>query len=227
VAALTRQLGGIDVVVANAGIAAFGPVACVPPETLERVVAANLTGVVRPVAATLPHVSARRGHYLFVSSASSFLAAPGLAVYAATKSGVEHFAATLRYEVAHRGVTVGTVHPSWIDTDLLRGAQADVASFREILDRLPWPLNIVTPADACAARMVDAIERRARTTYVPRVLAPLSALRHVLARPPFDWLIRGIAATAIPAIEREMGGPGRVPGSHPVDGAPGRSGGIP
>jgi len=224
VATLTARLGGLDVVIANAGIAAVGPVAAVPADALARVVDVNLTGVVRTVTVTLPHVSARRGYYLFVSSASSFLAAPGLAVYAATKSGVEHFAATLRYEVAHRGVAVGTVHPSWIDTDLLRGAQTDVPSFRELLPRLPWPLNVVTSAQDCAARMVDAVERRAKTTYVPRALAPLSALRHTLARPPFDRLIRAITAASIPAIEREMNGLSRTQGAVFVERAPDNSG---
>jgi len=212
-----RRFGGLDVVVANAGIAAIGTVATTPVAALARVIDVNLTGVVRTVAATLPHVTARQGYVLLMSSAASFGPLPGLAVYAATKSGVEQFGNALRYEVEHKGVAVGTVHPCWIDTDLVRDAQSDLSTFGEMLRRLPGPLGRITSLDACAAAIVDAIERRRARTYVPKSLAPFSALRQLLASPPFDLAIRREAARTVPKLEREVEALGRSFGTNSAE----------
>jgi hypothetical protein len=209
--------GGLDVVVANAGIASIGTVAVTPVDALVRVLDVNLGGVIRTVSATLPHVAARRGYYLLVASAASFAAAPGLAVYAATKSGVEQFGNALRYEVAHKGVMVGTVHPCWIDTDLVKDARADLSTFRDMLKRLPGPFGTVTSVDVCAGAMVRAIEGRRRRTYVPRSLAPFAALRHFLARPPFDSVISRAAANTVPQMEHETAALGRTFGVHSTE----------
>src|SRR5215217_1798418 len=139
VAGTVEAFGGIDVVVANAGIASSGTVAVTPAAALARTIEVNLTGVVRTVSATLPHVTARRGYYLLVSSAAALAPFPGISTYAAAKSGVEQFGNVLRLELAHKGVAVGVAHPSWIDTDLVRDAQSDLAGFRELLGKLPGP----------------------------------------------------------------------------------------
>jgi short-subunit dehydrogenase len=212
-----RRFGGIDVVVANAGIAAIGTVASTPIGALARMIDVNLTGVVRTVTATLPHVTARKGFFLLVSSAASFGPMPGLAVYAATKSGVEQFANALRYELEHKAVGVGTVHPSWIDTDLVRDAQADLSTFARMLRRLPGPLGRITSVEACAAAIVEAIERRQRRTYVPKSLAPFAAMRQMLASPPLDIIIRRDAARSVPILEREVDALGRSFGANSAE----------
>lgn len=66
-----EALGGIDVVVANAGVAANGTVAVTPVDALVRVIDVNLSGVVRTVHAALPAVTERRGYLLLVSSAAA------------------------------------------------------------------------------------------------------------------------------------------------------------
>jgi len=215
--ATRRQFGGIDVVVANAGIASVGTVACTPIAALTRVIDVNLSGVVRTVHATLPDVTARRGYILIVSSAAAFAAMPGLAVYAATKSAVEQFANAVRYEIAHKGAAIGTVHPSWIDTDLVRDARADLSTFNALLRKLPGPFGAVTSTPECAAAIVVAVEHRRRRVYVPRSLAPFAALRHVIARPPFDAVIRRVAGSAVPDLERESSALGRSFGAHSVE----------
>jgi NAD(P)-dependent dehydrogenase (short-subunit alcohol dehydrogenase family) len=217
IAAAVAATGGLDVVVANAGIASVGTVAVTPADALVRVVDVNLGGVVRTVSATLPHVTARRGYYLLVASAASFAAAPGLAVYAATKSGVEQFGNALRYELAHKGVAVGTVHPCWIDTDLVKDAKEDLSTFRDMLKRLPPPFGTVTSVDVCAEAMVRAIAGRRRRTYVPKSLAPFAALRHFLARPPLDGIIRRAAAGTVPRMEQETAALGRTFGAHSTE----------
>jgi NAD(P)-dependent dehydrogenase (short-subunit alcohol dehydrogenase family) len=212
-----EKFGRLDIVVANAGIATIGTVATTPADALARVLEVNLIGVVRTVSATLPHVAAARGYYLLVASAASFSAMPGLAAYCASKSGVEHFANALRYELGPRGVSVGSVHPCWIDTDLVRDARADLPTFNETLPRLPWPFNTVTSVRTCAETMADAIERRKRRVYIPKALAPFAALRYFLVNPPMDRLVRKDTTRMLPVLERDVTALGRSFGAHSAE----------
>ncbi|HEV2062394.1 MAG TPA: SDR family NAD(P)-dependent oxidoreductase, partial [Solirubrobacteraceae bacterium] len=100
-AACAERFGGIDVVIANAGIAANGTVASIDPAAFDRTIEVNLLGVFRSVRATLAHVVARRGYVLIVSSASALVHTPMMAAYTASKAGVEAFGDALRVEVAH------------------------------------------------------------------------------------------------------------------------------
>ncbi|HEX5256986.1 MAG TPA: SDR family oxidoreductase, partial [Mycobacterium sp.] len=114
-----ERFGGIDVVLANAGIMSYGSVAQVDPDAFRRVLDINVLGVFHTVRATLPALIERRGYVLIVSSLAAYTAAPGLAPYNASKAGVEMLANSLRLEVANRGVRVGSAHMSWIDTALV------------------------------------------------------------------------------------------------------------
>jgi short-subunit dehydrogenase len=180
IASTVTALGGIDVVVANAGIANFGTVVIGPAEAMVRAVDVNLNGVIRTISATLPHLIEAKGYALLISSAAAFTAMPGMAAYCASKAGVEQFGNVLRLETAHLGVRIGTAHPIWIDTDLVRGFSAELPSFEIARRKLPWPLNSLLSADACAEALVRAIERRQRKVYVPRSMAAVQALRTVL-----------------------------------------------
>jgi short-subunit dehydrogenase len=212
-----EALGGIDVVIANAGIASHCTVAIGPVNALVRTIEVNLIGVVRTVSATLPHVTAAGGYYLLVSSAAALAPLPGISTYAAAKSGVEQFGNVLRLEVAHKGVGVGIAHPSWVDTDMVRDARHDVESFNEMLAALPWPFRSVTPVKTCAAAFVKAIERRKRKVYVPGALAPLAALRYLFASPLSEYLIGRNARRLVPQAEREVIGINRSFGVNSVE----------
>jgi hypothetical protein len=210
-------LGGIDVVVANAGIASLGTVAVTPANALARVIEVNLTGVVRTVSATLPHVCARKGYYLLVSSVAVMVANPGLAVYAASKSGVEQFGNALRLELAAQGVAVGTAHPCWIETDLVRDARHDLASFDEMVRRLPGPFHKVSSVQQCARALAEAVERRKRRVYVPRSLALVSLLRPLFTTRLAGWLVRREVGGLLPDLEREVAELGRCFGENSVE----------
>jgi short-subunit dehydrogenase len=214
VAGTVEALGGIDVVVANAGVASNGTVAVGPVESLVRTIEVNLTGVVRTVCATLPHVTERRGYYLLVSSAAALAPFPGISTYAAAKSGVEQFGNVLRLEVAHKGVGVGVAHPSWVDTDLVRDAQSDLAGFREMLGKLPGPFGRVTPLRDCAAAFVGAIERRRRKVYVPRTLAAAAAVRQLFSSSLAEFIMARQTRKTLPQVEAEVRALGRSFGSH-------------
>lgn len=174
VASTVAELGGLDVVVANAGIATIVTAAAGPADAMVRMVDVNLSGVIRTVSATLPHLIASRGYALLVSSAAAYTAMPGMAAYAASKAGVEQFGNVVRLETAHLGVSIGTAHPIWIDTDLVR---AYPPSFMAARRKLPWPLHTVVSVEACAEALVRGIEHRQRKVYVPRSMAAIQALR--------------------------------------------------
>jgi hypothetical protein len=219
VAGTVEALGGIDVVVANAGIASNGTVAVTPVEALVRVIEVNLAGVVRTVSATLPHVTERRGYYLLVSSAAALAALPGISTYAASKAGVEFFGNALRLEVAHKGVRVGVAHPAWIDTDLVRDQRRELHSFDRMLARLPGPFGSMTSVEECAAAFVEGIERRRRKVFVPRSLGPLAAVRQLFSSPLSDWATGRSARRIIPRLEGEVRALGRSFGASSVEAA--------
>jgi NAD(P)-dependent dehydrogenase (short-subunit alcohol dehydrogenase family) len=216
VAGAADALGGLDVVVANAGVANLGTVAISPVEAVLRTVEVNLCGVIRTVSSTLPHVLAGRGYFLLVSSAAAFTALPGMAAYCAAKAGVEQFGNVLRMETAHRGVRVGVAHPSWVDTDLVRGFSSDLASFRVAQRRLPPPFGSTITVQACAEALVRAIERRKRRVYVPRSVAVAQAMRTVILSPFGDRVIAAGSrhGARIDLMEAEVLRLGRFFGPH-------------
>jgi NAD(P)-dependent dehydrogenase (short-subunit alcohol dehydrogenase family) len=216
VAGAVETLGGLDVVVANAGVANLGTVAISPVDALLRTLEVNLGGVVRTVSAALPHLLASRGYCLLVSSAAAFTALPGMAAYCAAKAGVEQFGNVLRMETAHRGVRVGVAHPSWVDTDLVRGFSSDLPSFHAALRRLPPPFGTTTTVQACAAALVRAMELRKRRVYVPRSVAVVQALRAVTLSPFGDRVVAAGSrhGERIEQMEAEVLRLGRFFGPH-------------
>jgi NAD(P)-dependent dehydrogenase (short-subunit alcohol dehydrogenase family) len=214
VAAAVDRTGRIDAVVANAGIANLGTVAVGDVEALVRTVDVNLNGVIRTVAATLAHVRAARGYYLLISSAAAFTALPGMAAYCAAKAGVEHFGTALRLELAPAGVAVGTAHPSWVDTDLVRDVKRELPSFRAALARLPWPMNVTVPVSRCAEVLVRAIERRSRRVYVPRPVAVVQGIRTLINSRVYDAAVRRAGGDQIGKLEDDVRATGRSFGDH-------------
>ena len=172
-----ERFGGIDVVVANAGIAPHGTVASVDPAAFDRTIEVNLLGVFRTVRATLPHVTARKGYVLLIASASALVHTPLMAAYTASKAGVEAFGDALRAELAPSGTAVGVVYFSFLDTDMVRKAFAK-PSARKFTDRTPG--FRVAPLSKGIDAIERGVERRARHVYAPREVGPLIWLRSVV-----------------------------------------------
>ncbi|MCP2281050.1 NADP-dependent 3-hydroxy acid dehydrogenase YdfG [Nocardia amikacinitolerans] len=175
-----ERFGGIDFVIANAGIASYGSVLHTDPDAFARVLDINLLGVFHTVRAALPAVIERRGYILVVSSIGAFAAMPGLAAYNASKAGAEHFVNCLRLEVEQVGVGVGSAHMSWIDTPMVRDAKADLSTFRQILEMLPGPMRNTLSAEECATAFVRSLEQRKRHVYVPSWVAWVGRLRSLV-----------------------------------------------
>ena len=208
------ELGGIDIVLANAGIATYGTVEKVDPEVWMRTIDINLSGVLRTVHATLPHLLERRGYIGVVASIASFAPLAGMSSYNASKAGVEAFVRALRQEVGFRGVAAGSIHPSWIDTDLVRDADQDMPSFREARSKLPWPLRSTTSVDDCAKAIVDGFEKRSSRVFVPRGAALTYWLRSLITSDAAERAIAKDAPRMVPQMEREVAALGRSSGAH-------------
>lgn len=204
-----ERFGGIDVVVANAGIASYGSVQQVDPEAFKRVMDINVLGVFNTVRAALPAVIERRGYVLIVSSLAAYAACPGLAPYNASKAAVEIFANALRLEVAHRGVSVGSSHMSWIDTALVRDTEADLPAFGKLLSSFPWPLNKTTTVDRCADAFVKGIEARRNRIYCPRWVALFRWVKPVLSTPAGELPLHKPTAELLPQLDAQVVALGR------------------
>ena len=204
-----ERFGGIDVVVANAGIMSYGSVAQIDPEAFKRVLDVNVLGVFHTVRATLPAVIVRRGYVLIVSSLAAYTAAPGLAPYNASKAGVEMLANSLRLEVARHGVRVGSAHMSWIDTALVRDTQTDLSAFNQLLASFPWPMNKTTTVDKCAAAFVKGIQRRRTRIYRPGWVALLRWVKPVLSTPVGEMPLHKATAELLPQMDAEVAALGR------------------
>ncbi len=209
-----ERFGGIDVVVANAGIATYGSVLQVDPDAVKRLLDINVLGAFHTVRATLPSIISRRGYVLIVSSFAAYAASPGLAPYHAAKAGVEHFANTLRLEVAHHGVAVGSAHMSWIDTPMVQDAKKDLASFREMLTRVPKPLGNTTSVDKCGEAFVKGIEERKRQINVPGWVGAFRWLKPLLSTPLGERPIAALVPRILPKMDAEVAALGRSTSSR-------------
>lgn len=199
----------LDVVVANAGIATYGSVLAVDPDAFKRLIDVNVMGVFYTVRATLPAVIAAKGYVLVVSSLAAFTSSPGLAAYHTSKAGVEYFANTLRLEVAHLGVDVGSAHMSWIDTPLVRDTKSDLPSFGKMISRLPPPLSKTTSVDKCGRTFVKGIEKRKRRVYCPGWVGVLRVIKPLLSTAVAEASVGKDAATLIPESDAEIAALGR------------------
>jgi NAD(P)-dependent dehydrogenase (short-subunit alcohol dehydrogenase family) len=175
------ETGGIDVVVANAGIAAGGPMRYMDESSFRAVIEVNLIGVWRTLRLTLPHVLERRGYMLPVASMAAIVPQfPGFAPYSSSKAGVEALAKCLRVEVAHLGVDVGIAYFGWIDTDMVRGGEEHPA-FTFMRSRLKGPLGKTLPVSKAGDAIVRGIEKRAKIVAEPPFVRVMDKLRGLVA----------------------------------------------
>ncbi len=127
IAALAKRLGRLDILVANAGIAADNLVLRVKEEEIDRVLAVNVKGSIACARAALrPMMRARSGRIVFLSSIVGEMGNAGQAVYAASKAALLGLSKTLAREYASRNITVNAVAPGFIDTDMTSSLGAEV-----------------------------------------------------------------------------------------------------
>jgi NADP-dependent 3-hydroxy acid dehydrogenase YdfG len=120
--ALVERFGRLDLVVANAGIGAYGSFLELDPEQLEAMIDVNLKGTLYTAAATLPHlIEAGEGDFVALASVAGLRAFPGEAVYNASKFGQLGFTRALDHELRERGVRASCICPGGVNTGFAIG----------------------------------------------------------------------------------------------------------
>lgn len=190
--------GGLDVAWANAGIATFGPLARTDPGAWARTIEVNLMGAYNTVHAALPHLIERRGYAAVTASLASFAHPPGMSAYAASKAAVEAMCNSLRSEVAHLGVEVATIHPTWLATPMVNEAARESGAYGQLRAVMRPPLDRNYPVERAARDIAVGFERRARRICTPGWVWVLNALRSALT----TWPIERDLRRAAPEIDR-------------------------
>jgi len=197
VAAAVERFGGLDVVVANAGIASrVATFRASSTETFERVLDVNLMGVYRTVDAALPEIVRRRGHVVVISSVYAFINGVGEVPYAMSKAAVEQFGRALRVELAQHGASASVAYFGFIDTEMVRqGLDRDPLA-NKMMASLPKPLHKRLAPTAAGEAIVRGIERRQPRIIQPRRWAVMAVLRGILGPLSDAQLERDEAAQA-------------------------------
>jgi meso-butanediol dehydrogenase/(S,S)-butanediol dehydrogenase/diacetyl reductase len=149
VADTVTAFGGLDVLVNNAGVGAFGYVTEITPETWDRVIATTLSSVFYASRAALPHLIARRGNIVNTASISGLVADVGFAAYNAAKGGVCNLTRAMAIDHASDGIRVNAVCPGVTDTRATAWMQKIPAIMQGFADRLP--MGRMGTADEIAA----------------------------------------------------------------------------
>ncbi len=193
---LTAVLGGLDVVVANAGVAAQWPVLDGDPAVLETTLRVNVLGTYHTLRAAGPHIAHPRGYALPIASLAAAVHPPLLGAYSASKAAVEALGDTLRAELRHTGAKVGVAYFAELDTDMTRrgfGTEAAAA--------MNGTFTGVAPLRTAVDALERGIARRSRRVCAPRWVAPLLPARMVVQR-IVDEAVRSRTEGAL-AIARE------------------------
>lgn len=161
----------------NAGIQYMGPFVDQRLELYHREVAVNLIGVINGVHTFLPGMLQRdHGHIVNVASMAAKVTTPGISVYCATKYAVAALSRAIRAEIATTSVTLSTVMPTAVHTELTAGVALDLLPTRQ-------------PADIAAA-IADSARRPRCEITVPRWLAPMGTIEEVTPEPVLQMLKR-------------------------------------
>lgn len=196
--AAAEALGGLDVVVANAGIAAQLPLVGGDPAIFERTLEVNVLGSYYTLRAAGPHVSHPGGYALAIASLGAAVHLPLMGAYSASKAAVEALGNTLRQELRPSGARVGVAYFAELDTDMTsRGFGTEAA--RSFLGGKT--VTRVTPLAVGIDALERGIARRSRVVVAPRWALPVLPVR-MLAQPVVELVVRRRMATAL-AIARE------------------------
>jgi len=175
-------LGGLDVLINNAGIMPIGPMLDMPAPTYQRAVSINVIGPLNGTHLALPDLIAQgSGHIINVASSAGKTAVPGGVTYCATKAAIVSLTEGARLEFGHTGVKFTCVIPAFTNTELIAGTEG--VRF----------IKNVEPEDVATA-IADAVEKPRYDVYVPGVLAPIIKTQPLLGRRLRDFLNRRLGA---------------------------------
>ncbi len=195
VATVAKECGGVDVVIANAGIAqTAATVRAMSNEMGDRVLAVNLNGVYNTALAALPEIVANRGHIVVTASVYAFVNGAGQAPYAMAKAGVEQLGRALRVELAPHGAGASVAYFGFIDTPMVHQALDGDRANDKLKELVPSALlKRLSPAEA-GETVVRGIEARKPRIITPRRWAAYSTMRGIVNPLIDSWMVKDAKA---------------------------------
>lgn len=177
-----QAMGGLDVLVNNAGVMPIGHFLDIDEATVRRAAEINLLGPTLGMRAALPDMLAQgHGHIVNVASVAGKAAVPGGLYYCSHKAGVIALTEGARLEFGSRGIDFTCVMPSFTNTDLIAGTKG--TKF----------LKNVEPEDV-AKGIAEAIEHQHKDVYLPRSLRQITFTQGLVGRRLRDFLNRRLGA---------------------------------
>ncbi|HEU4803110.1 MAG TPA: SDR family NAD(P)-dependent oxidoreductase [Solirubrobacterales bacterium] len=165
------ELGGLDVLVNNAGVMLLGPVAGAPTDQWRQMIEVNLLGLLYCTHAALPIMGAAgSGDIVNVASVAGRTANFGSGVYNMTKWGVVGFSEALRQECSRAGVRVTAIEPGWVDTELQGHNEhpAVVAGMKKAMEKVERVLD----ADDIARAITFAVTQPPHVSINEMLIRP-------------------------------------------------------
>ncbi len=188
---VVERCGGLDIIVANAGVAPpTATMRVIDPEAFERILEIDLLGVWRSVRPALQQIAERQGQVVVVSSVYAWVNGVMNAPYAMAKAGVEAMGRALRTELSIHGASATVAHFGFIDTRMVQDAFADDLVANGVESRFPKLAVRRLHPRAAAAGIVNGIEKRAPRVIVPPWWKAWFAARGIL-NPILDRLMLG------------------------------------
>lgn len=131
VARAQAEMGGVDILISNAGIQHVAPIEDFPPEKWDAIIAINLTSTFHLMRAAIPGMKAKKwGRIITTASAHSLVASPNKSAYVAAKHGIAGLTKTVALETAQHGITVNCISPGYVWTPLVEGQIPDTMKAR-------------------------------------------------------------------------------------------------
>jgi NAD(P)-dependent dehydrogenase (short-subunit alcohol dehydrogenase family) len=161
VKAAQKEMGKIDILVNNAGINHPRAALEVTPDNWDEHFTINVKGGFFLAQAVAPAmIAAGRGRIIFISSQSGFIGIPGQPVYCASKGAVIQLVRTLGVEWAKHGITVNSIAPTFVETNLTRERLKNPEFQRFVLGKIPCG-KLATPDQVAAAAVYLASDEAA------------------------------------------------------------------
>jgi NAD(P)-dependent dehydrogenase (short-subunit alcohol dehydrogenase family) len=203
VEAAAGELGGLDVVVANAGVAAQLPLVGGDPEIFDRTLSVNVLGTYNTLRAAGPHLSHPKGYAVAISSLGGAVHLPLMGAYSASKAAVEALGNTLRQELRPSGGRVGVAYFAELDTDMTtRGFGTEAAQQLLSGSGRGRSITTVTPLETGIRALERGIEGRHRIIVAPWWVRPALSTRMVVQL-ALEPIVRRNLASALETARRE------------------------
>jgi NADP-dependent 3-hydroxy acid dehydrogenase YdfG len=177
---LDREAGGLDLVIANAGVGEETRPKRLQWDSVQRMIDVNVTGASATLLGVLPGMIERgRGHLVGISSLAGLVPLPRNAGYCATKAYLGMFLETLRFDVEHLGVAVTSIHPGFVKSEMTAKNK-------------PGSMPFLLETEDAVERMGQAMLRREPRFAFPWQLSSLVSTASVLPRPLASALLRRV-----------------------------------